>query len=50
MAEKTPIAITVSRETGEIIDVERAEVPEQDFIRLIAALSDQMAMILGEKA
>ena len=48
--EKTPVAITVSRETEKIIAVERGEVREQDFIRIMAALSDQMAMILGKKA
>lgn len=48
--EKVPVAITVSRETGKIVAVERGEVKDQEFIRILAALSDQMAMILGQKA
>ena len=46
MAEQTPISITISRETGKIVDVERGEVREEDFKRIMGALSDYMKEIL----
>ena len=49
MAEQTPIAITISRETGKIVDVERGEVREEDFKRIMSALSDYMKEILRYK-
>lgn len=47
MIEQIPIAITVSRETGEIIDVERGDVREEDFKRILIALSEDMKGIIG---
>ena len=38
MIDKIPVTVTVSRETGQIIQVERGRVKEKDFKRICNAL------------
>ena len=38
MIDKIPVIVTVSRETGQIIQVETGEVKEQDFQRICSAM------------
>ena len=46
---RIPVAITVSRETGQVISAERAEVEEKDFMRICRELMKIHKEEKGEK-